>query len=310
MSEDQIFSVPIANSSGYSTQLMNAGAISNNGIEAVLNLGIVRSNDFNWDMSVNFTKNNIKVERLADGVDNIGLGGFVGSSVRAVAGQPYGSIFGFGWERSSDGKILIDNDTNSADYGYPIMNYEEQAFGSANPDWMMGIRNTFTWKGITLSAQLDIRQGGVMWNGTRGALYFFGTHKETENRTGTKVFEGVLASDATTPNNIEVPYGEGWLSLNNGNGFYGSNTEDFVEDASWVRLRELTLSYAIPSSIMESTPFSGLTVTFTGRNLWLQTAYTGVDPETSLQGASNAQGLDYFNMPSTKSYVMAFSLNF
>jgi TonB-linked SusC/RagA family outer membrane protein len=310
MSEDQIFSVPIANSSGYSTQLMNAGAISNNGIEAVLNLGIVRSNDFNWDMSVNFTKNNIKVERLADGVDNIGLGGFVGSSVRAVAGQPYGSIFGFGWERSSDGKILIDNDTNSADYGYPIMNYEEQAFGSANPDWMMGIRNTFTWKGITLSAQLDIRQGGVMWNGTRGALYFFGTHKETENRTGTKVFEGVLASDGTTPNNIEVPYGEGWLSLNNGNGFYGSNTEDFVEDASWVRLRELTLSYAIPSSIMESTPFSGLTVTFTGRNLWLQTAYTGVDPETSLQGASNAQGLDYFNMPSTKSYVMAFSLNF
>ncbi len=310
MSEDQIFSVPIANSSGYSTQLMNAGAISNNGIEAVLNLGIVRSNDFNWDMSVNFTKNNIKVERLAEGVDNIGLGGFVGSSVRAVAGQPYGSIFGFGWARNDKDQILIDNDTNSADYGYPIMNYEEQAFGSANPDWMMGIRNTFTWKGITLSAQLDIRQGGVMWNGTRGALYFFGTHKETENRTGTKVFQGVLASDSTTTNSIEVPYGEGWLSLNNGNGFYGSNTEDFVEDASWVRLRELTLSYAIPSSIMESTPFSGLTVTFTGRNLWLSTKYTGVDPETSLQGASNAQGLDYFNMPSTKSYVMAFSLNF
>jgi len=310
LSSDQIFSVPIATSSGYSSQLMNAGEISNTGIEAVLNLGIVRSNDFNWDMSVNFTKNTIEVTKLADGVDNIFLGGFTGSSVRAVAGNPYGSIFGFGWAKKEAGAILIDDDTNSADYGYPILSPEEKAFGNFNPDWMMGIRNTISWNGITLSAQLDIRQGGVMWNGTRGALYFFGTHKDTENRTGTKVFDGVAASDGKTANTIEVPYGEGWLSLNNGNGFYGSNTEDFVEDASWVRLRELTLSYAIPSSIMKSTPFSGLTVTFTGRNLWLQTAYKGVDPETSLQGASNAQGLDYFNMPSTKSYVFAFNLNF
>jgi hypothetical protein len=274
-----------------------------------VNLGLVRSNDLNWDLRVNFTKNTIKVERLADGVENIGLGGFTGSSVRAVAGQPYGSIFGFGWERNDAGQILIEDDTASADYGYPIMNYEERAFGSYNPDWLMGITNTITWKGITLSAQLDIRQGGVMWNGTRGALYFFGTHKETENRTGTKVFEGVKASNGQT-NDIAAAYDEGWLSLNNGNGFYGSNTEDFIEDASWVRLRELTLAYALPKSIMDGTPFSGLTLSFTGRNLWLSTKYTGVDPETSLQGASNAQGLDYFNMPSTKSYVMAFSLNF
>jgi hypothetical protein len=288
---------------------MNAGAISNKGIEAVVNLGLVRSNDLNWDLRVNFTKNTIKVERLADGVENIGLGGFTGSSVRAVAGQPYGSIFGFGWARNDAGQILIDDDTASADYGYPIMNYEERAFGSYNPDWLMGITNTITWKGITLSAQLDIRQGGVMWNGTRGALYFFGTHKETENRTGTKVFEGVKASNGQT-NDIAAAYDEGWLSLNNGNGFYGSNAEDFIEDASWVRLRELTLAYALPKSIMDGTPFSGLTLSFTGRNLWLSTKYTGVDPETSLLGASNAQGLDFCNTPNTKSYVMAFNLNF
>jgi hypothetical protein len=148
-----------------------------------------------------------------------------------------------------------------------------------------------------------------MWNGTRGALYFFGTHKETEDRTGTKVFDGVKASNGQS-NDIAAPYGEGWLSLGNGNGFFGSNTEDFIEDASWVRLRELSLSYVIPSSMMESTPFSGLTVSFTGRNLWLSTAYKGVDPETSLLGASSGQGLDYFNMPSAKSYVFSFSLNF
>jgi hypothetical protein len=148
-----------------------------------------------------------------------------------------------------------------------------------------------------------------MWNGTRGALYFFGTHKETENREGTKVFTGVKASNGAV-NDIEAAYGEGWLSLGNGNGFFGSNTEDFIEDASWIRLREVTLSYTIPTEIMASTPFSGLTVAFTGRNLWLSTPYTGVDPETSLLGAASGQGLDYFNMPGTKSYVFSFNLNF
>lgn len=308
--EDQIFSVPIANSTGYTSQLKNAGSISNSGIEVVLSGSPIVTNDFRWDVTVNFTKNTVEVVELAPGVDNIFLGGFVGSSVRAVKGLPYGSIFGFGWKRNEAGQVLIDDDTTSDNYGYPILDENEKAFGSFNPDWLMGIRNSFTWKGITLAAQLDIRQGGVMWNGTRGALYFFGTHKETEDRTGTKVFDGVKSSDSKTANDIAAPYGESWLSLGNGNGFFGSNTEDFIEDASWVRLRELTLSYVIPSNIMESTPFTGLTVSFTGRNLWLSTAYTGVDPETSLLGASSGQGLDYFNMPSTKSYVFSFSLNF
>jgi hypothetical protein len=308
--EDQIFSVPIATSTGYNSQLKNAGSISNSGIELVLSGTPIMTADFRWDVTVNFTKNTVEVVELAPGVDNIFLGGFVGSSVRAVKGLPYGSIFGFGWARdSATGRVLIDDDTTSDNFGYPILDDTEKAFGSFNPDWLMGIRNSFTWKGLTLSAQLDIRQGGVMWNGTRGALYFFGTHKETEDRTGTKVFDGVKANNGAT-NDIEADYGESWLSLGNGNGFFGSNTEDFIEDASWVRLRELTLSYVIPASMMEATPFSGLTVSFTGRNLWLSTAYTGVDPETSLLGASSGQGLDYFNMPSTKSYVFSFSLNF
>jgi hypothetical protein len=289
---------------------MNAGSVSNSGIEAVVSGTLINTSDFRWDMTVNFTKNVIEVVSLAPNVENVFLGGFTGSSVRAVRGLPYGSIFGNGWKRDSvSGKVLIDDDTTSSNYGYPILDDNEKAFGSFNPDWLMGIRNTISWKGLTLSAQIDIRQGGVMWNGTRGAMYFFGTHKETEDREGTKVFDGVKASNRQT-NDITAQYGQDWLAFGNGNGFYGSNTEDFIEDASWVRLRELTLSYVIPTSVMESTPFSGLTVSFTGRNLWLSTPYKGVDPETSLLGASSAQGLDYFNMPSTKSYVFALKLNF
>ena len=308
ISDDQIFQVPIANSTGYTEKLMNAGSMRNSGIEAVLNLGVLRTNDFNWDMTVNFTLNRNAVVKLAPGVPNIGLGGFTGSSVRAVAGEAYGSIYGFGWMRDSLSNLIIDGDSTSPTYGYPMLNPNERAFGNYNPDWLMGIRNTFTWKGISLSAQLDIRQGGVMWNGTRGALYTFGTAKGTEDRGTEKTFTG-RNSVTDEIETFKVTPGENWYSLGEGGGF-GGNTEDFIEDASWVRLRELTLSYAIPTSIMENTPFSGLTVSFTGRNLWLSTKYTGVDPETSLQGASSAQGLDYFNMPSTKSYVFAFSLNF
>lgn len=308
-SKDQIFGVPVAASSGYLSQIKNAGEINNNGFEIVLNATPVIIDEFRWDLTVNFTKNNIEVISLAPGVDNIFLGGFEGSSVRAVAGLPYGSIFGFGWLRNDNGDIVIDDDPNSAGYGYPILDPNEKAFGSANPDWMMGFRNTFTWKGFSLSALLDIRQGGVLWNGTRGALYYFGTHEETEIRGSTKVFEGVKQSDGSA-NDIVAALDQNWLAFGNGNGFFGSNTEDFIEEASWIRLREVTLAYTFPATMMSSTPFSGLTLSFTGRNLWLSTDYTGVDPETSLLGADNAQGIDYFNMPGTRSYVFSASLNF
>lgn len=309
VSKDQIFQVPTAAPSGYLAQLKNAGSIGNSGVEIVLTATPLIVEEFRWDLTVNFTKNNIKVLELAPGVENIFLGGFQGSSVRAVAGLPYGSIFGFGWLRNANGDIIIDDNPESSNYGYPILSDKEKAFGSANPDWLMGIRNTFLWQGFSLSVLLDIRQGGVLWNGTRGALYYFGTHKDTEIRGTTKVFKGVKQSNGK-PNDIKAAMDEGWLSFGNGNGFYGSNTEDFIEDASWVRLRELTLTYTFPASVMKSTPFGGLVLSFTGRNLWLSTKYKGVDPETSLTGANNAQGLDYFNMPSTRSYVFAATLNF
>ncbi|MBI5324731.1 MAG: hypothetical protein HZB41_05580 [Ignavibacteriae bacterium] len=161
-----------------------------------------------------------------------------------------------------------------------------------------------------------------MWDGTRGALYYFGTSAGTADRTSDldsiHTFSGVKGHFDSTGvlvtngqnNDIKVPYGQGWLAFNNGNGFYGSNTEDFIEDAGWIRLREISLSYQLPKSIIESTPFSDVIVTFTGRNLWLSTDYKGVDPETNLMGSYNAQGLDYFNMPGTRTYNISLNVKF
>jgi TonB-linked SusC/RagA family outer membrane protein len=322
-SEDQIFAVPLAGSTGFLSEIRNAGSIQNSGIEFVLTatpiLTTLGDSEFRWDFTTNFTMNKNQVVSLAPGVDNIFLGGFEGSSIRAVAGQPYGTIYGFGWVRDDKGNVVIDSDPDSDNYGYPILDPIEKAFGSSNPDWLMGITNTFSWNGVSLSFLFDIRQGGVLWNGTRSALYFFGTHEETAARGATTVFEGVKGTiDPATgeviatdeQNDIVAVLDENWWAFGNGNGFIGSNTEDFIEDVSWVRLRELTVAYSFPASIMSSTPFSGLTLAFTGRNLWLSTDYTGVDPETNLQGSTNAQGIDYFNMPSTRSYNFSLALSF
>lgn len=317
-SVDQIFAVRIARTTGYAFRIVNAGEISNKGFEGILNIHPFRGDEFNWTFSLNFSTNSNMVDKLAPGIENLFLGGFEGSSIRAVAGKPYGTIFGFGFLKDpATGKTIIDDDPNSENYGYPILDQNEKDFGSANPDWLMGINNTFSYGGFTLSFLFDIKQGGVLWNGTKGALYYFGTHKDTEIRGTKKVFDGVkghfdedgkLVTNGT--NDIQANIDQAWLAFGNGNGFIGSNTEDFVEDASWVRLRELSLSYQLPKSIVEYTPFSEIGLTFTGRNLWLSTPYTGIDPETSLTGASNAQGLDYFNMPGVRSYNFSLNVKF
>lgn len=323
VSKDQIFSVPIARSTGYYATIFNAGKISNKGLEAVLNITPLNNADWRWDINLNFSTNKNMVDELYEGIDNIFLGGFAGSSIRIVAGKPYGSIFGFGWVRDPQtGEVVINDDPNSDEYGFPILDANnEKDFGSSNPDWLLGFRNSISWKGLSLSFLIDIKKGGKMWNGTRSALYYFGTHKDTENRFYKKVFSGVKGHYETQPdgtsklvvsgkNDIEVTIDQNWIAFGNGNGFFGSNTEDFVEDAGWVRLRELSLSYTLPKAIVDYTPFSNVILTFTGRNLWLSTKYTGVDPETNLMGAYSAQGLDYFNMPGIRSYNFTITVDF
>ncbi|MDX1907223.1 MAG: SusC/RagA family TonB-linked outer membrane protein [Bacteroidia bacterium] len=325
-SENVILAVPVTGSSGFQTTVQNAAVLTNKGIEAVLTLNPVKTTDFNWDINVNFTRNRNNVEELAEGVTEVFLGGFTGASTRAVVGYPYGTIFGFGFYRDANGERVIGDD------GFPVLDPNEKAFASALPDYQVGIRNTLSFKGISLSGLIDIKQGGYLWNGTRSALYFFGTAKEAGDLRGTQtVFDGnvatydsegniVLADHDNNPatpdlpvtsgaNATEVTLGESWLRLGNANGFFGDNTEDFVEEASWFRVRDISLSYALPKSILGSR-IKGLSVTLSGRNVFLSTPYKGIDPETNLYGASNAQGLDYFNMPNTKSYTAALNLSF
>ena len=195
----------------------------------------------------------------------------------------------------------------------------------------MGISNTFSYKGIKLTALIEIKNGGNMWNGTRGALDYFGTSAGSAARaaTDTKTYVGVygyvdsqgkvihttaagvdLASTAApvANTNAVVENNQAWRR-GDGSGFVGPS-EDYVEPTGWTRLREATISYDLPRSVLGKIHLKGLALYVTGRNLWLNTKYKGIDPETSLVGASNAQGMDYFNMPGTKSYTIGIKVGF
>jgi len=317
-SEGQIIGVDVAGSSGYRSVILNAGDISNKGFEIGAYLTPVLTKSFKWDINVNYSTNENKVESLAEGLESLSLGGFETPGSRAVVGQPFGVIYGGQWLRDGNGNIVIDDEgdpTTNANYGFPVVDPEEGVIGDPNPDWLMGLRNTFTYKAFTFTALLDIRHGGDIWNGTEGALVSIGTSATTESRGETKVWEGVnghldgdgnLVSSGQT-NSTTVVLDESWYRNGNGSGF-GPVGEQFVQDGGWVRLREVGLSYHLNPKHLVKTIFSSVDISLTGRNLWLDTDYTGVDPETNLTGTGvfRAEGFEYFNMPNTKSY--GFSL--
>jgi TonB-linked SusC/RagA family outer membrane protein len=314
-SKDLLLSVPLAPSSGYGSQYTNAASIKNHGIEVILNATPVRTKSFSWDMTINWSMNKSLVTSLGPGVQTLFLGGFTNGAINAVAGQPFGVIYGIGYVKDSKGNTVINDDPTNAFYGYPIVDSKSRALGDPNPKWQGGIQNKFTFKNFTLSVLFDTRQKFDMWDGTRGALFNFGTAKETETRGQEHVFEGVLGHlDATGTlipgsgkNTNVVKPGQSWYQ-GGGSGFIVN--EPFIEDASFVKLRELAIGYTLNlekskiSKVIRSLDFNLI-----GRNLFLWTKYKGVDPETSLAGGT-ALGIDYFNNPGTRSLGFNVKVNF
>ena len=312
VSSDLLLPVDVDPSSGFDVFYVNAAEMESYGWELMGYGSPVKTSNFSWDIFVNFTSFKNPVTKLAEGVDAVFLGGFVDPQIRAVVGEEYRTIYGYDWERNENGDVLIDAET-----GYPTGDYNFSVLGKVNPDWTMGITNSFKIYDLSLSFLLDFRQGSNMWNGTRGALYYFGTHADTENREEDYVFEGVKVEynedgsyTELGTNDIPVKLDQTWRTSGEGSGFTGP-TVDYIEDASWVRLKSLTLNYSFTRLITRSqNTIKKFDLYFTATNLWLNTPYEGIDPETSLLGPSNGQGMDYFNMPGTKSYTLGLRLGF
>jgi hypothetical protein len=220
------------------------------------------------------------------------------SSTRSVAieGQPYGVLYGTRYLRDSLGQVKI------GDNGYPLIDVLYGVVGNPNPDYMLGIRNTFNYKGFQLTFLFDIKQGGDVYNGTKNVMQSLGTSKITENRDEDFVFPGVNANTGL-PNEVIIKRNKKYYDSQGG---LAGLSEAAIEDGSYVRLRELGVSYNLPAKWLSKTFFKGINLGINSRNLLLWTKYSGIDPETNLSGVSNSLGRDYFNMPNTKS--VEFSL--
>jgi Ca-activated chloride channel family protein len=284
--------------------LINGGSITNKGFEASMQFDLRSYGEVNWRLKTTFTKYTSHVDRLPQGVDRIALSGFDEASSSLIEGQPYGVIFGTRYLRNENGEKVIGAD------GFPVVDPAKGVVGDPNPEWIMGITNTFNYKGISLEFLFDFKYGGDVWNGTKNTMNYFGTSALTASQRGKQdyVFEGV--TEAGDVNTVAVDFAPATDVYENRWVRYGRAgvTEDAIEDASWIRLRDLSLTYRFTEDFVSRLGIRKMAVSFVANNLILITPYSGIDPETNLTGNSNGRGLDYFNMPNTKSYGLTLKL--
>lgn len=306
--------------SGYTQYLTNFGTITNKGVEVTVGVTPVSlKNGFNWTINANFTHNKNVVKSLAAGVDEVVIRNLFAGGITPVLrpGQEYGIMRGTVNDRDDEGNLLIDP-TN----GQMIRAAQPAIVGNPNPDFIAGLTNTFTYKGITLSALFTWRQGGDIYSTTINNQLGRGVTKDTEDREMNWVIPGVIGDVNThqpiltaegnkIPNNIQVEVNDLYF----GETFATNSADEWaVFDATTFRLQEASLGYALPKSLLSKTPFGNVSITFTGRNLWYLAPnvpkHSHFDPETSTFGTSNASGFEFDNVPSTRRYGVNLRLTF
>ena len=308
-STDQIIPVPISNATGFATFVTNAGEIQNKGIELLVNATPMKVGEFQWDASLNWSKINNKVLSMPEGIEEIVFTDATYIQNKLVEGGSAGDLYGFVFNRTDDGRLIIGND------GLPTINTSEFVkVGNALPDWQGGLTNTFTYKGLSLSVLLEWRQGGNAYDlGFRNALRN-GVLQETERRYEQVVFNGVRNTGTEeNPQYVEndIPIELNGETVYRNFGSYTQASEVILQDASWFRVRNASLTYALPQSLLDNMLVSSARISFTGNNLFLNTPFKGYDPESNQFGSgSNSYGFVGLGVPQTRSYTVGVNVTF
>lgn len=303
--QDQILAVEISKGSGYDTRLLNAGEITNKGIEVILNATPVKlANGLKWDVTFNFAKNKNQVIALAEGLTTYQLNARNSLASLAAVGEPYGTFFGIGFERAPDGNILYRD-------GLPVMSTTAKVLGNIQPDWTGGMHNTFSFKGITFTALIDAKIGGDVYNEGIGIARWTGQYEETAlGREEGIIGEGTMnigtaESPVYVPNDVIVP-AQSLYAFNNAR----TRHEASIFDASYVKLRELSLGYQIPATILKGMFIKSARVSVVGRNVAiLFKNIPHVDPEFDRLGG-NSYGFGYGELPTARSIGFNVNLTF
>ena len=313
---NQIIPIELDIATGYASRIINAGEIQNKGIEVVLNARPVQSaSGFIWDVSANFTRNRGFVRELTEGLSTYTLTGRNGANIQARVGERMGNIYGAGFARVEDpaspyfGQII--HNTSGTPITSPILKNQ----GNYNPDWMLGIQNNLSYKGISVGFLFDYRHGGIVVSRTKTIGSTSGQLEETlfgrENGYDLTlpgngiISEGVIrnADGSFTPNTIKI------TSRNWHNRYYERNNVEAAKyDATYLKLREVTIGYSIPRSVLSKTAFQDVKISLVARNLALWTENPHFDPETlAMGGGTLIPGVEDMSFPSTRS--IGFNLN-
>lgn len=301
---DQLFRQDVPQASGVTSKFINGGDIQNEGIEAVLSMGLLTNTDFKWDVTFNYATNRSEVIRLAEGLDALSYGGDFMRRYQLDVGMPWGSIYSRGFERDAQGRVLMNAN------GTPVITSGQSVnIGNFNPDWLGGILNSFSYKNFNFRFLIDIRQGGEVVSFTKTLLASDGLLAETAIgrqggiRFGTDVYTNETPASSPTAVDPETF----WTSIGGRNSPAG---EAFVEDASNIRLREMSLSYGFGQSSLQNTPFENIKLSLVGRNLFFLSNNASIDPEAIHGTATANDGYEAFSLPTTRSIGLNLKLGF
>jgi len=314
VSKDQIVERPLDPSTGYNSVFINAGTISNKGIELQLGGTVIKSGDFNWDVTLNYTRNRSMVEELPEGSKEILINGFSNLGNFAIEGQPLNVIKGNYVERSPDGDLIVNS---QGDYKFAD---EIGIIANPNPDWLGSVITSVSWKGLTLGMQWDYVHGGQMYSYTAATMIARGVAKDLEafDPTLPLVLPGVLeivdGSGNVTgykPNNLPLTTSGVFF----GNTIIGGAPDDRgVYDATRVRFREISLSYNLPKALTSKLKVGGVNVTLLGNNLWFRAVnapkYAKADFDRTAFGTNNGAGFDFLGGPSARKYGINVKVTF
>lgn len=315
---DQILPLPVSLSTGSGAKIQNTGELTTKGVELSLNLTPLKFKDFSWDLLLNWSNPKTRVTALREGIENITIGALQGGiSINASLNEDYGSIWGSDYVYDPNGNKIVGR--NGA---YLHTDDSNHNFGSFQPDFIAGLNNSFTYKNFNLSFQIDWKKGGKIFSldqyyGTGTGLYpetvglndLGNPVRNTLANGGGVILPGVMQDPNNPghyiPNTIR-------LDRSISSQYLGTDppTAAFIYDASFIKLRQVSVSYTFNKNFLKNSGIQGLTVGFTGSNLWIihkNLPYS--DPEAGISSGS-IQGYQSGVMPSTRNFAFNLKVNF
>lgn len=302
VSKDQILNRDLDPSTGYTSQQINAGTVTNKGIEAMVSYKVIRNKNWVWELTGIYTKNTSLVSDIPADLKEIVYAGYTTLGNFAINGQPLGIMKGYYFKRSADGQMIVGS---AGDY---LSSNAIGIIGDPNPKYKLSGISTLTYKSFSLKVQVDYSHGGDIYSSTARSLLARGVTKDTEfDRAAPFILPGVK-EDGKTPNDMQISATQGYF-----NNVFGPDQAG-VFDGTVVRLRDLSLSYNLPEKWLAKTPFGNVSISANGSNLWYYAPnfpkYMHFDPETNGLGVSNGKGLEFITGPSARRLGVSVRVTF